>query len=70
VLDHYNPATGRPERSDFNRHASAHRVKEPQYRQMNALSALMLVASLLLELDDASWAERTAGKDGAAAESN
>ncbi|MCW2980491.1 MAG: hypothetical protein JWO14_2218 [Solirubrobacterales bacterium] len=64
VLDDYNPATGRPERSDFNRHASAHRVKEPQYRQVNALSALMLVTSLLLELDDPSWAERTARKDG------
>jgi len=52
VLEDYNPATGLPERSDFNRHASVHRVKEPQYRQVNALSALMLVTSLLLELDE------------------
>jgi hypothetical protein len=51
VLEEYNPATGLPERSDFNRHATAHRVKEPQYRQVNALSALMLVTSFLLELD-------------------
>lgn len=52
ALDEYNPATGRPERSDFNRNASAHRVKRPQYRQVNALSALMLVTALLLELND------------------
>jgi hypothetical protein len=52
VLEQYNPATGLPERSDFNRHASAHRVKKPQYRQVNALSALMLVTALLMELDE------------------
>jgi len=52
VLEEYHPVTGRPERSDFNRNASAHRVKEPQYRQVNALSALMLVTSLLLELNE------------------
>lgn len=52
VLEEYDPATGLPERSDFNRHASAHRVKEPQYRQVNALSALMLVSALLLELNE------------------
>ena len=52
VLDDYNPVTGRPERSDFNRNASAHRVKLPQYRQVNALSALMLVTALLLELNN------------------
>ncbi len=47
----YHPLTGKPERSDFNRNATAHRVKEPQYRQVNSLSALMLVISLLIELD-------------------
>jgi hypothetical protein len=50
VLEQYNPATGLPERSDFNRHASAHRVKKPQYR-VNAVSALMLVTALLMEMD-------------------
>lgn len=52
ALDEYNPATGRPERSDFNRNASARRVTRPQYWQGNALSALMLVTALLLELND------------------
>lgn len=52
VLDDYNFVTGRPERSDFNRNASAHRVKASQYSQVNALSALMLVTALLLELND------------------
>lgn len=51
ALEEYDPVKGRPERSDFNRHASAHRVKEPQYRRVNSLSALMLVASVLKELD-------------------
>jgi hypothetical protein len=51
ALDDYHPVTGRPERSDFNRNASAHRVKEPQYRQVNALSGLMLLVSVLVELD-------------------
>jgi len=53
----YNPLTDRPPRSDFNRHATAHRVKEPQYRQVNALSALMLLVSLLIELDSLIAAE-------------
>jgi hypothetical protein len=53
----YNPLTDRPQRSDFNRHATAHRVKEPQYRQVNALSALMLLVSLLIELDSLIAAE-------------
>lgn len=52
ILDEYHPVNGTPERSDFNRHASVHRVKEPQYRQVNALTALMLLTSLLIELND------------------
>jgi hypothetical protein len=52
VLEDYHPVTGQPERSDYNRNASAHRVKEPQYRQVNALSGLMLLVALLVELDD------------------
>jgi hypothetical protein len=52
VLEDYHPVTGRPERSDYNRNASAHRVKQPQYRQVNALSGLMLLVSVLVELDE------------------
>jgi hypothetical protein len=66
VLDDYNPVTGRPERSDFNRHASAHRVKTPQYSQVNALSALMLVTALLLELNDLPGDEEPIRTNGAA----
>jgi hypothetical protein len=64
VLEDYHPVTGSPERSDFNRHASAHRVKEPQYRQVNALSALMLVASLLFELNGMPGSGETAPENG------
>jgi hypothetical protein len=35
----------------FNRHASTHRVVAAQYTQLNALTSLMLVTSLLRELD-------------------
>lgn len=66
ALDDYNPATGRPERSDFNRHASVHRVKSPQYSQVNALSALTLVTALLLELNDLPEDEEAAGTDNGA----
>lgn len=52
ALEDYEPLTGRPERSDFNRHASAHRVKTPQYSQVNSLSGLMLLVSLLVELNE------------------
>jgi hypothetical protein len=69
VLDDYNPVTGRPERSDFNRNASAHRVKAPQYSQVNALSALMLVTALLLELNDLPEDEEAASTDNGAATS-
>ena len=51
TLEDYQPVKGIPERSDFNRHATAHRVKEPQYRQVNSLSALMLLTGLLLEIE-------------------
>jgi hypothetical protein len=63
ALDDYNPLTGEPVRTNFNRHATAHRVAEPQYSRANSLTALMLVAALIRELDellsvesaDASW---------------
>jgi hypothetical protein len=69
VLDNHNPVTGRPERSDFNRNASAHRVKTPQYSQVNALSALMLVTALLLELNDLPEDEDATGTDNSTATS-
>jgi hypothetical protein len=37
--------------TDFNRHASTHRVSEVQYTTVNALAALLLVTSLLRELE-------------------
>lgn len=37
----------------FNRHASTHRIGAPQYRQLNSLTSLMLVVSLLLETQTA-----------------
>ncbi len=52
TLDNYDPVKGEPERPEFNRHASAHSVKEPQYQQVNALSGLMLVVSMMVELND------------------
>jgi hypothetical protein len=52
VLEEQRPATGLPVRSDVNRNASLHRVERPQYRPVNALSGMMLVVSLLLELQE------------------
>lgn len=62
TLDPYDPIQCAPERPDFNRHATAHRVAEPQYRQVNALSAIMLLTALLVELDGLiALARRAAG---------
>lgn len=51
TLDDFDPVSGLPEHEDFNRHASAHGVGQPQYGQANALTVLMLVSALLIELD-------------------
>lgn len=51
VLDPYDPLLA-PPRSDYRRNASAHRVAHPQYRPANALSAIMLLTSLMVELHE------------------
>lgn len=53
ALGEFHPATAEPERREFNRHNTAHRITEAQWTEANALSALMLAISLLRELD--SW---------------
>jgi hypothetical protein len=40
-----------PPRERFNRHNSAHSLGTPQYRQVNALTSLMLLVSVELELE-------------------
>lgn len=42
---------GDPPRHRFNRHNAAHSLGEPQYRQVNSLTALMLLVSVELELE-------------------
>jgi len=51
ALGEFHPATAEPERLEFNRHNTAHRITAAQWTEANALSALMLVSSLLRELD-------------------
>lgn len=63
ALGNYDPLTGKPERPDFNRHASAHRVLDPQYRQVNALTALMLLVSLLVEQNQLSHLPADGGSE-------
>jgi hypothetical protein len=60
----YNPLTGRPVRYDFNRHATAHRVDQPQYRPVNSLTAIMLVTCLVVELDASAEAGDAEVEDG------
>jgi hypothetical protein len=42
--------------SRYNRHATTHRVSPVQYTELNALAALMLMTSLLAEINY--WAPR------------
>jgi hypothetical protein len=51
ALDEFHPARAEPERPEFNRHNTAHRITGAQWTEANALSALMLTTSLLRELD-------------------
>jgi hypothetical protein len=49
ALNPFNPVTA-DESSEFSRHGTAHTVSPKQFRPVNALSALMLAASLVREL--------------------
>jgi hypothetical protein len=51
VLRNSSPNGGTQCRGRFSRHASAHTVNPGQYRLENSLSALMLVAAFLREID-------------------
>ena len=55
ALGEFHPATAEPERREFNRHNTAHRITPAQWTEANAVSALMLATSLLREL--AFWDE-------------
>jgi hypothetical protein len=50
ALDRYRPPDD-PVPDRFNRHASSHYVGPPQFNQPNSLNAVMLLVSLLRELD-------------------
>jgi len=46
-----HPGRATPVRRDFNRHNTAHRITAEQWTDANALSAIMLSAALLRELN-------------------
>jgi hypothetical protein len=56
AIEHYRGDQGDPIPTRFNRHASTHRVGGIQYTRSNSLTSLMLVVSLIRELDF--WAGR------------
>jgi len=51
AIDKYMGEPGEPIPTTFNRHASTHRVGATQYTRLNSLTSLLLVVSLLRELD-------------------
>jgi hypothetical protein len=56
AIDVYRGEPDEPVPTVFNRHASTHQVGAVQYTRLNALTSLMLVVSVIRELDF--WAER------------
>lgn len=51
ALEQFRPDLARPVHKRFNRHNTAHRITKDQWTEANALSSIMLAASLIRELD-------------------
>lgn len=64
ALDEFRPDRATPVRRDFNRHNTAHRITAEQWTDANALSAIMLSAALLRELNVWFSRDRQSGANG------